>query len=371
MSKNGTKKLFSMRTLFEWQIYHRICDLHFSIMETINSIDWDKKCQTIAQPLGYSLTLMVFLLRLLQDNILKPNYINIYRSKDIFDLKKSYTFRKYPYLMTLIQDTQTELIKSNKWYNNILGYIDKLSTLLLILLLMLNAIITWLTLFRSNCSYQFYSTDITSKTDNIIIRPLTDLSDINYDPQTNISVFKLLRLYLLNLFKDIEDLPSTVTNSDNKFYYQLNKWKPSKFLLTLFCTFSPISTISFYFTEVTLVTLFPVLFQQIIINYVIFYRYETKLVNEKTIHQSMIQEMENKIIKPKMSKEVQDAKTDVRGNTKKCFAQFFPATTVVRNQIFTSHDIDGNISIQKFDEDTNSFKKINNNILSSRNIVIP
>lgn len=61
-------------------------DWHIILNERIETIDWDAKAKTLAQPAGNLLTFVFYVVRLLQDNLIKPNLHKISSKQDAFDL---------------------------------------------------------------------------------------------------------------------------------------------------------------------------------------------------------------------------------------------------------------------------------------------
>lgn len=74
-------------------------DLQLVINEKLEMIDWDVHAKSLAKPLGNFLTVCFFAMRLLQDNLIKPNYYKLNVKSDAFDLSKSNKLKEFDYLL--------------------------------------------------------------------------------------------------------------------------------------------------------------------------------------------------------------------------------------------------------------------------------
>ena len=342
-------------------------DIYMIIFEHLNVIDWDAKSASIAEPLGRALVASFYCIRLLQDNLLRPNYSRIYTSVDAFDLRKSSKLQEYPYLMKYAQSTDKTLNSSSGRYLQSLGYMDKTFHFLIVALIVLNVYITWLFLWGNFVTYSLFYLKHRPDSKSVVKRSLNDLNQDLLNNVNNGSIWTMLKYYFFNVVTEKNDIMDPTGNSssnsegEKNYFYQLNKWVPSKFLQTIFCSFSPTVTVFLLMSDITFYTLIPIVIHNYLMNFIVFDRYENRISDDNIINSAAAGEFDQKYVKRMLSKELQDAKVDATDFNSDYVTEFFPSKTSGKDRTFTTHSLDGSTVVEIFNEEKKQFDKLSDN----------
>lgn len=358
MACDGGSNFFSVLTISpsDWQLI---------LNEKLALIDWDSKSKTLAHPCGNFLTLMFFAIRLLQDNLIKPNYHEINASDDAFDFSKSNKLRGYDYLNGYVQKSGTLAESKSDFYFLSLGRLAKALDVSILILLVLNAITTFRFLCTCHKTYSLFYLGDTMKSKNLTKHSLTGLNEeAYYENIINGSLWALLR----NFFsKGPRGDAGVKSSEDDDFYYQLRKWSPSKFTVRFFVSFSPTCLIFLLLSEVSFRTAFAVLLHQCVLYLFVVERYENRIIDELIITSAASNEYDQKFLKPRTSKRQQDVQVDATPFGEG-FVRFFPSSH--KSHIFKSHSISGDMIIEKYNTANDEFEHVPNESTSTHNILI-
>lgn len=366
---------------FKW-IYHIVtmpsCDLVLFYNEKLELIDWDDKAKTLAQPLGHLLTSITFLMRFLQDNLIKPNYMNIYddyRFETMFDFTKSDTLRKYNLLP---QDADTNTNSNTKinnadnkfyikmknyktnlnWYNTTLKFLDYLFYSLLLCVLISNVIVTYRFLFGYYKYYSlFYPLKVLYDTPDVSRKSLVTLTEEDDEALSRSSLFTMIKhFFVKNKPEDTSNDTYAKKLGDKEYYFELKKWIPSKFMTNLFMTFSPMCLTFLFLANISFYTIFAVLIHQYMFQ-MILNKYHNRIIDENVLFNATSEEYYMKVVKPLCSKKYQDAMVDStpRGRG---FVQFYPSSSSKNNKIFTTHSLKGDTLREKYNKNIEEFEEI-------------
>ncbi|AET40345.1 Nur1p Ecym_5609 [Eremothecium cymbalariae DBVPG len=321
-------------------------DIYLMLNENIEVIDWNKKAKTLAWPLGSAMTFLFFSVRLLQDNLIKPNYHKINRSTDGFDFSRSAKLREYDYFVKYRQPLSWS---SGSWRSNTLGTLDKGLKVTIVFLFLLNVTITYKFLFGYFQIYSMFYFKKRPNCNNVTKRSLHDLAYRYAEDVSRDSLWSMIKyVFFQRKKKPVEEI-------SEDYYFEIRKWCPSIFLTALFTSFSPISVTFLIFSDVSFVTSLPLLLHQYLFWYIIFDRYENRIMDEQAIFSGTAAEINDKVMKPKFSIKIQDAMVDA--TTSGCdFVQFYPSYTTTRSQIFTTHSLKGDLIKEKFNYDSQRFE---------------
>lgn len=365
---------------FKW-IYHIVTmppsDLALFYNEKLELIDWDKKATTFAQPLGHFLTLITFIMRFLQDNLIKPNYMNIYddyRFETMFDFTKSDTLRKYNLLP---QETDSMVNSDNiseadnkfyikmknykpnsNWYHTTLKFLDYLFYSLLLCVLIINVIVTYRFLFGYYRYYSlFYPLRVPYDTPDVSRKLLETLSEEDDEALARSSLFTMVKhFFLKNKTEDTRNDSYAKKLSDKDYYFELKKWIPSKFMTNLFITFSPMCLTFLFLSNISFYTIFAVFSHQLLFQ-MILNKYHNRIVDENVLFNATSEEYYIKVVKPLCAKKYQDVMVDStpRGHG---FVEFYPSSSSRNNKIFTSHSLTGDTLREKYNKNREEFEEI-------------
>lgn len=365
---------------FKW-IFHVLTmppsDLLLYYNEKLELIDWDNKSKTLAQPLGHSLTLLTFLMRFLQDDLIKPNYMNIYdnyRLETMFDFTKSDTLRKYNLLPQEVDLNSSfndigssdgkfyikmKNYKTNtNWYYTTLKFLDYLFYSLLLCLLISNFIVSYRFLFGY---YKYYSLFYTLKTSNetpdISKKSLDSLNEEDDETLSHSSLFTMIEHFIFKKkSKDEDDKSYAKSLNDKDYYFEVKKWIPSKFITNLFMTFSPMCLAFLFLSNVSFSTIFAIVIHQSIFQ-IILNNYHNRIVDENILFSATFEEYYMKVIKPIYSKKNQDVMIDAtpQGHG---FVEFYPSSSSKNNHIFTSHTLTGDTLREKYNTEKQEFEEL-------------
>lgn len=377
---------FDNMNYFKW-IYHLIkmspSDLLLFYNEKAELVDWDGKARTLAQPLGHGLTILTFIIRFLQDNLIKPNYMNIYDThtvETLFDFTKSDTLRKYnllPQVSSINNDynmnhsdksgnqlyIKLEKYKSNNnWYYNSLKYLDYFLFLLLIFIVIINIFISIYFLLGHYRYYSlFYTPKVSTNSPDVFRRPLKTLIDNENKFSPKITPLSMAKNCIIKIFNGKHRAKnSTDSLSDKDYYYEIRKWVPTKFITNLFMTFSPISLIFICLSPVSFSTLFAILINQYLFQ-LILNKYQNRNKVDMILFSAVLDEYYMKRVKPVVSKKYQDVQLDAIPNGSG-FIKFYPFSVVRNNDIFKTHTLTGDLIRERYNKNTNEFEEIKDNI---------
>ncbi|GAV51778.1 hypothetical protein ZYGR_0AF02490 [Zygosaccharomyces rouxii] len=324
-------------------------DWHIALNEAIETIDWDSKSVTLAQPLGNFFTFVFYVVRLLQINLIKPNLHRINEKTDHFDLLKSEMLKKYEYLYQFTQDQNQSV---GNVYDRFLGRLGKLFDICIVLLIFTNGFIAYKFFFGDFKMYCLFYLRKGSHLKNVTKGSLQKLGQDDDDG----SLWSSLRRFW-NGEKGREENNNDKEDDDDDVYYKLFKWTPSQFITIFFVSFAPTAVAFLLFTEVSFLTVIAVIFHQWILHRLVVDCYGNRLVHESAIASANLAEVEAKFIKPRMSKKVQDVAIDCTphgdGVTK-----FHPALTVNRSHIFQTHSLTGDLITETFNPLTKEFEDL-------------
>lgn len=328
-------------------------DWHIVLNETIETIDWDSKSTTLAQPLGNFFTFTFYAIRLLQFSLIKPNLHRINERTDHFDLSKSKILKKYAYLY---QFTQDESQTVGNVYYRFLGRLGRFFDICIVLLILMNGFITYKFIWGDFRMYCLFYLKKGPHLKHVTRGSLRELGQDNDDG----SFWSLLR-YFWDGTREKEGVDLNDDDDENidsnDTYYKLFKWIPSQFVTMLFVSFSPTALVFLLLTEVSFPTLIAVIFHQWVLHHLVVDRYSNRLVHESVIASANLGELEAKFIKPRMSKRVQDVAIDCTphgdGGVKFC-----PAMTTNRPRIFQTHSLKGELITETFNPSTKQFEDL-------------
>lgn len=373
---------------FKW-IFHVLkmspSDLLLFYNEKMELIDWDNKIKTVAQPLGHWLTISTFIIRFLQDNLIKPNYMNIYdtyKAETLFDFTKSDTLRKYNLLPQVSQINKNYNMNSsdkmisqfyikmqqynsnNSWYYNSLKHLDYCFYALLFFIVIINIFISIRFLFGYYKYYSlFYSLKVSTDSPDVTKRPLKTLIENNDEYLSKRTLLSVVKKNIVKLFNrnDINQ-KSTNSSSEKDYYYEVRKWTPTKFITNLFMTFSPIPLIFLIFSSVSFFTLFAVLIHQYLFQ-LILNKYQNRIMDDNTLFSAFLEEYHIKVVKPLVSKKYQNVQIDATPNGRG-FVAFYPFAAPKENNIFKTHTLTGDLIREQYNKNTHEFEEIEENTKS-------
>lgn len=363
---------------FKWT-YHVVTmppsDLMILFHEKLALIDWDAKAKTVAQPLGHILTFTTFLIRFLQDNLIKPNYLNIYdeyRFETMFDFTKSKTLKQYNLFPSGENHLQNDNKKSQnhfyirmKNYNTnsnlfytVLRYTDYLFNIALLAIIITNLFITYRFIFGHYKKYSlFYTLKVSHETPDIVRKPLDILNEDNDEILSHGSLFTMIKHFIFKRNSNKTDYATDAkTLNEKDYYFEMKKWIPSAFITHLFMTFSPICLMFLLFSSVSFSTGIVIVIHQVIFQ-VILTKYHHRIVDDNILFSATLEEYYMKAIKPIVTKRYQDVKIDATTQGRG-FVEFYPSTTSKQNNIFTSHFLNGDILREKYNQSRQEFEEV-------------
>lgn len=321
-------------------------DWHIALNEAIETIDWDSKSITVAQPLGNFFTFAFYVVRLLQINLIKPNLHRINEKTDYFDLSKSELLKKYEYLPEFTQDRNQSV--GNVYYR-FLGRLGNLFDICIAFLIFINGFITYKFFWGNFKMYCLFHLKKGLRLKNVTKGSLQKLGQDNDDG----SLWSFLRQF----WNGDKDKDVNTADDDDDVYYKLLKWTPSQFITMFFVSFSPTAAVFLLFTEVSFLTVFAVIFHQIILHWLVVDRYCNRLSHESIIASANLAEFEAKFVKPRMSKKVQDVSIDCTPHGDG-MVQFHPALTANKSHIFQTHSLTGDLITETFNPVTQEFEDL-------------
>lgn len=324
-------------------------DLHLILNEYFEIIDWDLKAISVARPLGNILTFVFYVLRLLQDNLIKPNYHKISKSTDAFDITKSSTLRAHHELLQYQRSTAAKSAYPSDWYFKMLGRLDKIFKVSILALFCLSIFIMYRFLFSRYKVYSMFYLRARPKSKNVTKRSLEDLGYKYMEDLSRSSIWGMMKFTLFGRKKNANQQPH------GEYYYQLKKWNPSKFVTVLYCSFSPTCLTFLLVTETSFTTILGIIVHQFLFYFILCDRCINRIEDEQCLASANIAEINAKIIKPRASALTQDAMVDATpfGNE---YVQFFPSYTTTRSHIFQTHTLTGDVVTEQYNSTRNAFE---------------
>ncbi|AQZ09218.1 NUR1 (YDL089W) [Zygosaccharomyces parabailii] len=328
-------------------------DWHLALNERLETIDWDSKSASVAQPLGNVLTFTFYTVRLLQINLIRPNLHRINKKTDNFDLSKSEILKKYDYLSRYTSERGQSV---ENLYYQFLGRLGKFFDVAIILLLLTNGFITYKYLLGSFKTYSLFYLKDRPHLEDITRSSLKTLGQAEEEQ----SLWSMLRIFAGFRNKEHERFGD---EDDDSYFYKLSKWTPSKFITTLFVSFAPTCIVFLLLTDVSFFTTFAVVCHQWILRFIIITRYGNRIEHELIIARATVAEWEAKFVNPKMSKMVQDVAVDSTpyGDA---MVKFFPALTNRRSRIFKTHSLSGETVTETFNPKTQEFEDLKDDFVT-------
>ncbi|SCU77366.1 LAME_0A00870g1_1 [Lachancea meyersii CBS 8951] len=324
-------------------------DVFLMLNEHIESVDWDSKAETLAKPIGNFLTMLFFVTRLLQDNLIQPNIHNIGKKHDSFDLSKSKILQDVEFwshtATTEISDRHLD------WYWELLGFMNILLQFSCCILLLANMLISYKFLHARYQVYSLFYCQSRPRSKNVTKRSLNDLGYRSLHDISRGSLWYMVKAMFWH--KKIKGPEQPL----GKCYYDLRKWAPGKFCAALFSTFSPICLIFLTVMDVSFFAALPVLAHQYISFLLIYERYEDRLDDEACLSEANHAEIYEKIIKPKSAVKTQDAMVDATPYGGRS-AVFFPSFTTTRSHIFQTHTVLGDVITERYNPATDVFEDV-------------
>lgn len=341
-SESRFKKMISLITSSPY-------DTFLMINEHFESVDWDSKARVVAKPTGNILTALLFIARLLQDNLIKPNLRKIGKKHDGFDLSKSEVLRNLGNLSQV--PTSRSSTQHLDWYWELLAYLNIALKTSVGLLVLVNLLITYKFLLSRYQTYSLFYCKARPKSTNVTKRSLNDLQYRYVEDISRSSLWSMINYTIFR--KKVKE----ENHMKERYYYQLKKWAPGKFNAALFSSFSPICVAFLLVTDVSFKTALAVIVHQYFSFLVLFDRYEDRLDDEACLAKANFEEINEKIIKPKTSVKTQDAMVDATGYDGGSTV-FFPSFTTTRSHLFQTHAVTGDVVRERYNSTTKTFEDI-------------
>lgn len=368
-SDNDSEISMDKMSWFRWMLYLTTLNWEDVLMiftEKIELIDWDHIALEFAEPVGHILTVLFFLIRYFQDNVIKPNYSRMYSKgiEIIFDFKKSNTLKKYGLLEQIDSiKSQSLLPQDRTLYYKLLRIADTIVNFINIILVILNIYICYKFFFGYFKSYSlFYVNDISNKTNHVEKKLLSSLKhdfnqtldelEQNEKQRKENGVFK--RLYRFIFKNDKKKKPEVITGKD--YYFELTKWAPTKFITHIFMSFSPLILVILFFSTATIYTLVAISLNQLIFHLLI-KSYNLRIVDDSILSSATMDEYQMKAIKPRWTRKYQDISVDAT-HVNNPMINF--STSVINDGIFETHSLNGTLIRERYSFDKERFEKINN-----------
>ncbi|CCH59777.1 hypothetical protein TBLA_0B09600 [Henningerozyma blattae CBS 6284] len=375
------------------RLHTRYHDIQISINESFELIDWEDIANRFANPIGYSLLCLFFVVKFIQENFIRPSYNKIYRyrSSQIFNLNDSETFNYYKDqfdtdVFSMIDtssayygrpnDEDSMFIKLIKWINNFCNS-------LVVLLIFINIVISYQFLNGYYRRYSlFYTTKRPTNTLSIVKKNKKDLEIIYNEDVLNLSFFRILKYYFFNKENDLKTKnsyqPTKKTILNDETYYELSKWLPNTFIRKLFVSYSPTSVLLLLNSnDISFLTIFWLVANQILIYYLIEIKYENRIIDEQMLYREMMNEYSMKTKQP-TARLSQNVKLDTSSYPGGGYVEFIDSNNAIgnNNNIFKRHDLNGRAHYESFDKRTDQFEELRympdySGTSSSDNTVIP
>lgn len=332
-------------------------DLQLVISEHIESIDWDSRAESIARPLGMFATFVFYMLRLVQDSVVKPAYYKNSADKDAFDLSKSETLQG----MSSLSRYSNSKIQVEKRRNIMFNTIDSTITCVLVCMVLMNMRIAYQFLFNQYRSYSLFNFDPEVDSPNLTKRSLTDLSKSYLKDMGKKGLWSMIKYFILmKVNKEMMD-----RELNDKYFYTLNKWSPTKFTTQLFIHFNPVNVCFLWLTNVSFASFLLVMVIWTTFRFVIQDRYEVRLTDESIITAALVDQMNKKMIQNRTNKYYQNVLVDAT-NKRTPFVRFEPAIT--HNPIFQTHSLNGDLIRERFNRKIHQFEDVSDDTITKNTI---
>ncbi|QLG72412.1 hypothetical protein HG535_0D01200 [Zygotorulaspora mrakii] len=341
-------------------------DWQLILNEKLALIDWDAKASTLAQPCGNALTILFFIIRLLQDNLIKPNFLKLNAVGDAFDFAKSEKLRRYDYLLEYSIKSGNAAKSKGELYFISLGRLARILDVSIKVLIVWNILSTYRFLCVFYKTYSLFHLQSIPKSDNLTKHSLTGISndEARYQRLANGSLWSLVKSLFL---RDGRSGQVDGYSNESKYYYKLRKWAPSKFSAVFFVSFPPTCIAFLFFSEVSFRTLFAVIIHQYLLYFLVTKRYEQRLTDDLITVSAANAEIDEKFIKPRFSKVHQDVQVDATpyGNG---YVRFFPPSN--KSHLFKAHSLDGSVITEQYNTDTEQFDTLSAELDVTQNTIV-
>lgn len=349
-------------------IYNYIHDRHLMLHESLEIIDWEENGEKYGKRIGYSFLTMLFAIRFLQDNLINSFYYKIIRAQksELFNFDKSDTFKNIDMGLSsqytfgnIERDKSGNSHSKDTILGSLIGKIYYLCILMEVLLIVINVIISYQFLEGYYKKYELFYTKCRPNSNSIIKKKKGDLQRTFLEDSVNLPIWKIL---YQGLFKRKEIKKK---KSENYFsmesedtYYELRKWVPGRLITSLFTSFPPTSTLFLVVNEyVSFLTIFWLIINAYIINIVIEDKFQNRIRDEAVISQELLNELN---VKSDPVKQTQDVKLDTYSYPGGGYVEFIPSNTAPQVKYFKTHDLDGNLNISRYNDETDEFDEVLN-----------
>lgn len=316
-----------------YQLITSPLDLQLVINEKLEMIDWDVHAKSLAKPLGNFLTVCFFAMRLLQDNLIKPNYYKLNVKSDAFDLSKSNKLKEFDYLTEISShfqnDNQFDAFQS--WYFVTLRFMDNFFKISIFALLSLNFYLTSKFIFGYFKTYNLFHLKNEISSPNLTKHSLSDLRKEYYEDIYKQSLWSMLK----HFFRGPRDDTPHIDQDEDEIFYQLRKWTPTKFITNFVVSFSPTAIVFLSFSEVSFTTAISLVLHQYVLNFIIIKRFQASLEDGLILSSAALQEYEDKHI---MTRVNQQASIYTQSNGG-CTGRFGRGPRTPK--VFTTHSLNG------------------------------
>lgn len=324
-----------------------LSDWNMIINEKIAVIDWDSKATKWAKPLGHFLTFLFYLVRLLQDNLIKPNNYKFTSKEDAFDLSKSQKLAEYDYLSRYASPSDPRQRAAEAFYLKLLSGLSKILDSSLILLLLINLFLTYKFFWGCFKTYSLFNVKERPSSNNVTKHSLSGLNDSYYENIYNGSLWLFLKLLFTN--------KANKEAEGEEFYYTITKWAPSKFITNLFVCFCPTCLSFLLLVDISFKAAFATIIHQVILSHIVIDRFQNRINDDSIINMAVMAEFERKSLKPLTSKRFQDVQIDATPHGRN-FVQFYPAVSAPKSHTFKLHSLSGDTVTQTYNPQTQEFE---------------
>jgi hypothetical protein len=277
-------------------------DLLLELNEQRELIDWDSYSDTIALPLGFTLTTLYFFIRLSQDH------------GTVKQERSSYF------------DYQDEVFRNSKYFSAQpeTSLLQRCISFLQLVIIMTNVINTLLFMFKTK-TYAIFNKDT--------IHHTSSARKVSRSGTTTWS--------FLPWIKQQDD------SGDVESYWELNMWNPSKFSTYLFVSFPPFNIAFLYMAQSSFTNLIFLNLTSIVLYFVIIRGYLVLIQDKQVLYQETFDEYERKYVRPKLSVAKREVAVDAtRGPYDHDAIQYYsPGRT---EKLFKTHDLRGRETIEVF-----------------------
>lgn len=336
------------------------------VLHDWRQVDWDSHAGFV-QCVGQVLTVIFFVLRLVQDTLL-AGVGEVTTASDAFDLSKSEWLRQDEVMMSysdvLFRDWNQGDMRCSSGSG---ARFNQLINRCCLLMLGLSFVATYKFLYGNFKNYTlFYLKNLNEDKYNGSLRRIK----IRVESQklgTNSSVKEILVALFKTLWsilrKDKDEFGDVQEEIVDTEYFELIKWTPSRILLGFMVSFSPTVLYFLKFTTVSFLSIVPVVIHQIVLYMIIMERYEIRLANELLLTRENIEGYEKRFVKPKENKSYQDVMLDTIDLDDGGFVRFFPS---VSNKLFKRHRINGEQIIEKYNKKNDTFDNVTKRIINNK-----